>query len=366
MVSGQRRVRGFTLIELLVVIAVIAILIALLLPAVQMAREAARRTQCRNHLKQIALAAHNYHDVHETTPLTQMDHNYLLTPPGSGQFSALAALLPYLEQANLYHRIDFHAIGWILETGDTPPNDPQKANNIEASEVPIAVFSCPSENFRNSKYTSANTNYVVNYGWPRLATGVRGERAVPSANAWAAPNGFGSMSLNAPPVSADTHGPATNATVRFRDITDGLSNTAAFSEILVGQPTTNYNDKRRVKWFDTDSTPKTLGALRDRCQNLGDTATPATQSDRRQGGWISGWPDAGNHYCHLMPPNGYSCYHHGTWYNGGQAFAASSQHPGGVHVAMGDGAVRFVSDNIDGPTWWALGSRSGGETFSWD
>lgn len=365
MLSPSRQSRGFTLIELLVVIAIIAILISLLLPAVQQAREAARRTQCRNNMKQLGLAAHNYHDVFNMTPLFQANYAFFLSPNAGGQFSAFAAMLPYMDQANLYNSIDFHARGFIMETGDTLPTDHDRLNNIDESEVVLPVLLCPSENVANGDYTSGDSNYAYNFGWPRQATGISGERPVVDDDNWENPNGFGSFSTGFVPTSSQAHGTAVDSNVSFRNVTDGLSNTAAFAERLVGQAPSDTTDTRRFKWYDGDDDPATLEELRDRCQNLADTTAPADPYSNRTGaGWISGWGDVGNSYTHLMNPNTVSCYWYGTWNYGGQAISASSQHTGGVLITLGDGSVRFISDNIDSTVWWALGSRDGGEVLS--
>lgn len=192
--------RGFTLIELLVVIAIIAILIALLLPAVQMAREAARRTQCRNNLKQLGLALHNYHDTHTTFPpgLIAANDNFR-----DGMHSGLAMLLPQLEQSAVYNQLDFN-VSW---------RDPV---NAAATSAHISAFRCPSSIGglpQNGGFDLPVTDYVFSKG----------------TRAWLCLNGETSGMFDI------------NSRVRARDVTDGLSNTFAMGEAmtssrLTGQP----------------------------------------------------------------------------------------------------------------------------------
>ncbi|REJ83658.1 MAG: DUF1559 domain-containing protein, partial [Planctomycetota bacterium] len=215
--QGLKSRRAFTLIELLVVIAIIAILIALLLPAVQQAREAARRTQCKNNLKQLALALHNYYDAHTTFPNQAGDSLY--------GYSALAQILPYLDQANLHNMMDFSQ---PLQVGLpwAPAVNPSAADIVKR---PLTVLLCPSEP-GNPIYTDDNgaewagSNYLVN-GGSGLQTNYCS--SVNDGLFWR------------------------GSKTRFRDITDGTTNTVCMAETLFGNrgpdTTTLVDPQRQLK-----------------------------------------------------------------------------------------------------------------------
>ena len=293
--------RGFTLIELLVVIAIIAVLIGLLLPAVQQAREAARRTQCKNHLKQIGLALHNYHDTFGTMP-----SGWIAVDPVSGRPSAHEGLsgagwatmiLPYIEQRNAYERFDPRVA----------INDPLNAAFLQ---IPIAVYKCPSDpqpdDFEIQEEGGGAVlaklpiaNYIASFG-PESLDGC--ENA--PGNMPVASNGqcFGSGFFY--------H----NSSVRLKDLTDGTSNT-----YMVGER-------------------KTVSEL----------------------GWYTSWPG--------MVPEGEEAFQricgsadHTPNHPAAHFDDFSSQHTGGAQFCMGDGAVRFISENIDSGVFQGLASISGNE-----
>lgn len=350
MMKPRRSRSAFTLIELLVAIAIIAILIALLLPAVQQAREAARRTQCRNNLKQIVLAMHNYESTHRAiAPYQPWDGP-------SGLYNSLVFLLPYMDQIPLYNQFNMSIACWDGTNGDL-------------WTVAVPAFSCPSDSVANVG-AAADNSYASNYGWPRTSTGINGERNVSSGN-YAIPNGLTSIQPHILPVdigwySSDTGGfPA--ASLGFGHCTDGLSNTIMYSERLRNNGTTHLiadvSDQRSAYRNTTDEGIGTMSELVTRCRAM--TSRYKTLSNGRGYSWVDGFFDKGNVFTCLMPPNSRSCYFGGGsghgFYDGDAGITPSSQHPGGVLAGLGDGSVRFISDSIDLSIWWALGSRDGGE-----
>ena len=309
--------RGFTLIELLVVIAIIAVLIALLLPAVQAAREAARRMQCTNNLKQIGLACHNYHDTRGALPGAEMVYN-------ATSLSALSNLLPHLEQTTLYNAINFSF------TYNTPENN-------TAQNTRVNTFICPSDVADPHPEYGGQTNYMANMGswivW-MSATG-------PNANL-PAPNGV-------------FYG---NSATRFADVTDGLANTTLFSERILADFTNGVISPIADVFF-SPAQPTTLDAAVQACQAV-DITSPASQFPLFMGApWINGQ----HVFLHVTGPNTRSC---GFFTALRASMPPSSRHPGGVNTLMGDGSVKFVKDSIGLTPWRALGTRAGGEIVSAD
>ena len=357
--------RGFTLIELLVVIAIIAILIALLLPAVQQAREAARRTQCRNHLKQLGLAMHNYLDVFETTPLHQhrIASDYSGGYGNAGGKSWYCGLLPYVDQAALYNQIDFSVGGgWSAFAAGTTPT-------MQMTRVQIPFFKCPSESMVNQAegIPAANFNYVANAGRPRNLL-LPGQ---PSTGAAAPPasRGIISMSRMSPggPYSANWR-QTTNRSFKIRDVTDGTSNTAMLSESLVSAGSDNA-DRRRNLGYTNSAMVEQYDAyidavVRDGLANFENWPSWTTYKGHS---WLytDSWQK--HVYGHVFPPNTVSiaAYSSDTFrcHEGDGAITPSSGHTGGVHVCLMDGSVRFISNSIDLNAWWALGTKGDGESL---
>ncbi len=354
----MRRVLGFTLVELLVVIAIIGILVALLLPAVQAARESARRTQCVNNLKQLGLALQNHHSALGYFPKSQTasgrSSNDDCEP---GYYSWLVFLLPYIEQGALYDSIDL-SVNMADACGSGAPISANHANASAAAAV-VGELLCPSDGISRGNAIVMGTadpagdNYAANAGWPSQASGYNGERPTPGDY-----NGI--VSLQNPGKPASWH---PSGKVSIKQITDGTSNTAAVAERLI-QTGASLDEIRnapsRLKSFHVTGSARPLDRMRDRC-DAGATHADAVAAAYIGRAWISGWTPTGPTYMHLNTPNTHHCHFQNLDANGDFAVTPASNHPGGVNVAMADGHVEFVSDDVEPMAWWALGSRDGGE-----
>ena len=357
---------GFTLVELLVVIAIIGILIAMLLPAVQAAREAARRLQCANHLKQIGLALHNYHDRYNIFPTSTTGAVGSGGACGNGFYSWLARILPDVEETGLCDSIDF-SVGMMDTCNQTSSSDYSSLSisathpNAAAAATVVPTYVCPSAVWEHNDVVgsagAAPGSYAANIGWPRGSEGISGKSAPLARH-----NGFMGV-VNPNPAAANAW---QQGAVSADDITDGLSNTAAVAERLITSA---------VTYSDLGGAPESLRSycggsgvelsLPKYVRYCGSVAFPDPLYSKYHGrSWISGWTLAANTYMHVMPINRRNCHIHGGEDDGNNVVTPSSNHPGGVNVLMGDGTVHFVEESIDMSIWWALGSRNGGEPAS--
>jgi prepilin-type N-terminal cleavage/methylation domain-containing protein len=308
---AAHRARGFTLIELLVVIAIIAILIALLLPAVQQAREAARRTQCKNNLKQIGLALHNYHDTFRTFPPGYISRNVTSSDPAAAEegpgFAWATMILPMLEQANVYESIDFR-------------RDATDPFNIGVGSLYLPAFRCPTDPGED-RFALPNglllgtSNYVGIFG-------------------------YGSVTMH----PGDGTGVFfRNSRIRFRDIIDGTSNTICAGERMHEHdfvPTMNRVAANSTWYAAIPGLMRPAGMMMmpGMMEGPGSLVLGHVGQDGMMGmPNMHRTPNTTNHIVHF-----------------------SSQHTGGVQFLQCDGSVRFVSENIDYQTFRNLGERDDG------
>ena len=337
---------AFTLIELLVVIAIIAILIALLLPAVQQAREAARRTQCKNNLKQIGLAMHNYHDTFNCLPISMSWGRINAADDWDRRqaFSDKVYMLPYLELGNLYQQTNFNDFPW----------NPWNTGSNLAQSGRLPVFNCPSNanvnaNGPNGSFTYSINIGVINYSKDNtnVISGTNGRH-----------NGLASYT-NWPGES--------DPPVTFAQIADGTSNVAAYSEFGIVPCDRTQTGKKTMQmhnWSEPGGA-NPHRTVRNHCLNNVGHVDDCGRHDGRGSSWASSFIGFGATYSHNMNPNEKPCFatNQGDW-RGSSIMSASSFHTGGVQTLLGDGSVHFFSENIDYDTWAAIGTRNGGETVS--
>ncbi len=363
--TSPRR-RGFTLIELLVVIAIIAVLIALLLPAVQAAREAARRAQCTNNLKQLGLAVHNYHQQTNALPAETMFMG--AGPNGWGWNASWAVfLLPNIEQGPMYNAYNF-----MLNTDNV-------ANSSIANSA-IGGLLCPSDNQKarpNNPW--APTNYCSNHGGPGVVRNWSGT-IVEFFNCSTAVNGTQN------PVGTCWWGSDSNlGFFGLESVVDGSSNTALFSEKLLGaaaaspSPYAGSGPDSRRGIYIISNLPTNYNSLSYASAQQGVAACQGVSSTNQSNtGWLNGfswtmgypWHTVVNAYTHYNTPNKLTCLNSsdpgGLWGGTAGAVTVSSNHPGGVNSCFADGSVHFIKDSVSMNTWWAIGTRNGGETVGSD
>jgi prepilin-type N-terminal cleavage/methylation domain-containing protein/prepilin-type processing-associated H-X9-DG protein len=356
--------RAFTLIELLVVIAIIGVLIALLLPAVQAAREAARRSQCVNNLKQMALAIHNYASANnDALPPHYVDDPWIPSQQNAillNQSQSLQArILPYMEQIVIYNSINWDIPSRWGPTVPVPPDVDSNTGGIwgviqmTALTNQIKSFLCPSDPWPGQ---------LENMGWQ----GAR--KRVGTSNY---PNNIGlnrrinNWRMNGPGYIATTWDGALKPTVSLQTFVDGTNNTAILSEWIKGDSAASNNGLMTVYLAPVSSSSFSGQLYGDWliaqvCQNQGLTSNWFWKGEW----WIEG---DRNNYSHTQTPNRRACFYSDIGLDGRGTISligASSLHPGGVNVAFMDGSVRFIKSSINYITWYAIATPNGNEVVS--
>jgi prepilin-type N-terminal cleavage/methylation domain-containing protein/prepilin-type processing-associated H-X9-DG protein len=354
MTRQRRKKYGFTLIELLVVIAIVSVLIALLLPAVQSAREASRRIQCTNNLKQFGLALHNYHEALQCLPFGKGgDYMSLFADaPIYARWSSHSQLLPYLEQGPLFNAVNFALppevpqIG-AMGMGFMPAYLNSNRANATVSRVLVSTFLCPSDPAPSGfdDWRAANSYFGNEGSWLCDACDMFPSTIAP-----------GEL----------PRGPFYNRScVRLASLTDGTSQTAFFSEKRRGR---DLADPRNDLFMMAPATSLTDTYLT--CTNL-DLNMAMDLTSRMGATWAIGDMTCTT-YNHVSGPNTRSCAGmasgmmdpRASMVNMAVQLPPSSYHPGGVNVLFGDGSVHYIKDSIALSVWRALSTRNGGEVAS--
>ena len=337
-----RRECGFTLVELLVVIAIIGVLVAILLSAIQAARERARRTSCTNNLKQLGIAANNFHSVRGAFPVGSESREYSAMPSNAWtlyRWSSLAHLMPYLEESSVYNQLDLSVPLYAGALGSI------SSQNAYAVGLVVPLFLCPSDEAKIVSAGFGPTNYAACAG-----SGLPGGSQL------------------------DTDGVFyVNSHTRISNIADGTSHTALMSESVLGNVT--HSPLQRDYRVDYKFASPPFSPSVAPYMTLTDTACASAviwnETDGRGFSWANGEFRCAlyNHYylpnqaipdCMASIIAGPAKIKYTPW--GWRA--ARSQHPGGVNVLLADGSVQFVYDGIDSTVWQAMSTRNGNETIS--